>query len=245
METVDPKTTNTEATAFRSLDPGDEFDNAPVSKLAIFSLSAGILSLLAPLSAVLLPLSVLAIALGIVTVWKISRDPGVAGTWIAQAGLGLGVFSAVWAVTATTSRNSYLTSNAAEHAEFFLETLAAGKQFEALELMQPEFQRRMAGTDLEAYYQQKTGEEAEMTAEFLRSGAAEMVMQRGSDADWKFSEVVSIFSTPAKQYVTVSVVNRNATDEKLNVQLLRLVDPGPVDENSPRGLWSVEKLEFP
>ena len=228
--------------ALSARDPGFEKDHAPLSRMAVCALGIGIISLLAPLSTTLIILPMLAIPFGAVVVWKISRDGNVRGTWLAQLGLGLGVVSAAWAVTATLNQSHYLINQAGKNAQIFLQTLARGEKYKALELRKVEMDRQIDGTNLEEYYSQLTEEDADSVRSFLSSEAAIKVMNSGADAQWELSKGIQLKRIGGSLWdVTVEMVNAARPSEKVVVDLRR--DFGYPD-GKPTAIWNVTALSL-
>lgn len=204
-------------------------------------------SLLAAFSTILLPLAILATAVGIAVVWKLSRDEQLAGVGLAQCGLLLSSAAIFWSLTARTSTNHYLYQQAGEHARVFLQTLAAGNEFEALELRQPESSRQLTGTNLEQYYTQLGPEEKADYEGFLASGTTKSVIASGSDSDWQFSRGLSVASSTQETLVSVEMINRaQPGSPPIIVQMRRqtglLNDP---DRTDTTALWSLASLRYP
>jgi cytochrome c biogenesis protein CcdA len=176
----------TDRPAFRNLDVENEFDRPPFSKLAIVSLMIGLVSLVSPISFYLLPISLIAIGLGALVLWQLSRDKGLGGSYLAQAGLGLGIISTVWCLTASIGTAAYLHKEAARNAKLYLELLSQGEVYQALELHVPKQNRQIAGTDLASHYRSKTGEKADLALEILESETTKSVVATGKDTEWEY-----------------------------------------------------------
>ena len=233
---------------FHTLDDGPEFDHPPVSRLAFVALAAGIFSLLAAFSTILLPAAMLAMAIGIAVVWKLSRDEQMGGQWLAQIGLALSATAIAWSVSARTGVEQYMYEEAGQHAKLFLDTLSAGKKYEALELKQVESGRQLTGTNLAAYYDGLDEEQKEMVLGFLNDSVTRSVISAGPQADWQLAQGVSVASQDKQHFVVVEMVNRAATGDaqvvhvRLRRQLGLLADPEKKDSTA---LWNVEHLTRP
>lgn len=230
---------------FQDVDDGLQEDVPPISTMAVASLVVGIFSLAAPFSIVLLPLCLLSIAIGAMSVFRISRDPGVGGLGLAQIGLGLGVMTAFWTVTATTTRQNNTYAVASEHAATFLEILSRGDLYEALELKQYEPQRQITGTNLKVYYESLTAEPREIYEEFKISHATKMVMQQGKNAKWEFVKGDSIQGDHRTRHIRVELRNvaNTTSDSTVVVELQRKT--GMLREDRTAPFWKVESLEIP
>ncbi len=231
--------------AFQNLETELGVDRAPLSRIAVVSLLIGIASSLAPLSTVLLPVSIIAMAVGAVAVWKLSGDSGVRGVWLAQLGLGLGVFSSVWAVAATSGRHAYLFAEASQHAKLFLQVLSGGDKYEALELMVPETGRQITGTNLKEYYEQQTGMTESDYKQFLNAGPTRAVMSVGKQADWQFARSLSTKVNGSLTYIALEMVNQSPPSQGLTVSVkLQRQTEGVADDGKPMAFWHVTGLEF-
>ncbi len=233
--------------AFQSLDAANEFDRLPFSRMAYVAFAAGLLSLFAAFSTILLPLSMLAGALGIAVVWKLSRNSQMGGLWLAQLGLAMAVASIGWSISARTGKDGYLYSEAAQNAKVFLDTLAKGNKYDALELKRVESARQLTGTDLRQYYSQLSEEEGEIAKVFLDSPLTAEIIAMGSSAQWEFVRGVSVVTQGQQNYVTVEMVNRNTQPERpLIVKMCRqtglLSDP---EKRDTTALWNFEELSRP
>ncbi|MEO8270380.1 MAG: hypothetical protein ABI557_11720, partial [Aureliella sp.] len=120
--------------AFHALNESSEFDRPPFSRLAYVAFGTGLLSLFAAFSTIMLPLAMLSLGLGIAVVWKLNRDEYMAGRWLAQIGLALSAAAIVWSISARVGADRYMYQEAGQYAKVMLQTLSAGKTYEALEL---------------------------------------------------------------------------------------------------------------
>ena len=234
--------------AFHALNESSEFDRPPFSRLAYVAFATGVLSLFASFSIILLPLAMLSLGLGIAVVWKLTRDEYMAGRWLAQIGLALSATAIVWSISARTGVEQYMYQQAGQHAKVMLQTLSAGKIYEALELKQPEMARQLTGTDLEAYYEGLSEDDRHRIDDFLNSQATKSVIAAGPTADWQFMKGVDVIHYENQIYIGVDMVNRAAQGggQQVRVQMQRqsevLTDPG---KTSSTALWNVQDLTHP
>ncbi len=233
----------TDRPAFRNLDVESEFDRPPISKLAIASLMVGVISLVSPLSFYLIPLSLIAIGMGSLVLWKLSRDGALGGIKLALAGLGLGVISSVWCLTASLGTAAYLHQEAARNAKLYLELIAKGEVYQALELHVPKQNRQIAGTDLASHYRSKTGEKADLALEILESEATQSVVASGPDAVWEYHRGLDIRTERSVQTIFVQMRNASQPSQVVNVVLTRRFY---VDETGQRvAFWNIERTSLP
>lgn len=231
--------------AFRALDESPEFDRPPFSRLAYVAFATGVLSLFAAFSIVLLPLAMLSLGLGIAVVWKLTRDEYMAGRWLAQIGLALSAVAIVWSISARAGVDRYMYQQAAQYAKVMLQTLSAGKIYEALELRQPEGARQLTGTNLEEYYEGLPREQRDAIDDFLDSKATKSAIAAGPSADWQFVKGTEVIRHENLTEVSVDMVNRAAQGggQQVRVILQRqsemLTDPA---KTSSTVLWSVQNL---
>ncbi len=232
---------------FQSRDGGFEFDRPPFSRLAYVAFAGGMTSLCAAFSTILLPLAMIATGLGIAVVWKLSRDKQIGGLGLAQVGLVLSTAAIAWSLSARLGTDSYLFNEAGAHAKVFLDTLAAGNQYEALELRQVESARQLTGTNLQKYYSGLSEEEQEGYKEFLNSQLTKSVIASGPSAQWRFSRGREVVTHSAETLVSVEMINQATPAAqpivvKMRRQLGLLTDP---DRKNSTALWSFVELGNP
>ncbi len=222
--------------ALSSTTADENFDPAPFSRMAIFAFVAGVASLLTPITFALLPLSLLAVAIGAVVLWRISKDTAWRGAWLAQVGLGLGVLTGAWSIAAHASETDYLHAQAGEHAREYLNKISHGQIFEALQLRLPIRERQIAGTDLEQYYRQISGEPADRTYEIINSADTQAVIAAGPTADWVYRRGIRIQRDGSHKLITTELVNANQPSEIVHVQFRRQTYQ---DESGSHAMWQV------
>ncbi|MCC7336106.1 MAG: hypothetical protein IT422_13480 [Pirellulaceae bacterium] len=234
--------------AFRAWNESSELDRPPFSRLASVAFATGVLSLFSAFSVILLPLAMLSLGLGIAVVWKLTRDQYMAGRWLAQIGLALSATAIVWSVSARTGIEHYLYQQAGQHAKVMLQTLSAGKIYEALELKQPEMARQLTGTNLEAFYEGLPEDARRGIDDFLDNKVTKSVIAAGPSADWQFVKGAGVTRYENQTYISVDMVNRaaQAGEQQVRVKMQResevLTDP---TKRSSTTLWSVQELTSP
>ena len=233
--------TTPDRSAFRNLDVASDIDRPPLSTLAIIALVSGLVSLCVPFSFVLLPLSIVAIAISAAACWRLAGDSSTRGMWMAQAGLGLGVLTSVWCLTATTGKALYLQREAVKNAKIYLDTLARGDIYQALELHQPKPSRQIAGTDLEAHYLAKMDDMEDMSREIVNSSSTKAVMELGTSADWQFAKVLDSHAVGVIHTIRVEMHNSNNPAQLVRVLLRRRTHTAG-DQRA--GYWSIDRLDF-
>ncbi len=233
---------------FHPLNESTEFDRPPFSRLAYAAFASGLLSLFAAFSIILLPLAMLSLGLGIVVVWKLTRDETMGGSWLAQIGLALSATAIVWSVSSRVGVERYMYHAASQHAKVMLQTLSAGKTYEALELRNPEVMRQLTGTDLQAYYDGLSEDERRGIDEFLNSKETKKVMAAGPTADWQFVKGGGVSHYENQTHVKVDMVNRAAKGGALQVRVFMQRETNmltdPAKQNST-ALWNVRELSSP
>ncbi|GIW98286.1 MAG: hypothetical protein KatS3mg111_1619 [Pirellulaceae bacterium] len=223
-------------------------DIPPLSRMAVFSLLVGVLASFSIFSSLLVPLCVIAAVFSAVTLWYIDRNQAVRGRALAQTGLALSVLSATWSLTSLNGHHRYLYQVAAQHAEDFLTTLASGQKYVALELMRPEHDRKVTGTDLARYYQEAEPETREVAESFLRDEVTKFVMAQGPDAQWKFVRGISVREYGSRATVTVEVRNERARGKRDRVWVELQRSEGQVvrqPNEAPVAIWHVVSVKFP
>ncbi|MDX1928125.1 MAG: hypothetical protein SFV81_16480 [Pirellulaceae bacterium] len=263
-----------ERPAFNSLEPGLDTDLAPpVSPLAVLAMVLGIFSLVSAIAVSVVPFAIVVAVLCAALIWKLSWDTGVGGMRLAQIGLWCSVFGATWGLTTTRLTEAYFYSQAAEHAKVFLQTLSAGKQYEAFELTQPEQNRLVTGTDIAAHYEglmasdlptrsammvpdmnqeempspetMKNSRSKEELEAFIGSPSTKEVMAHGKDADWKFVRGESVLRMDnTTNRVDVIMVDSAKPSKKYSVSMNRVT--GQFMPQPGRGsvaIWDVDRVK--
>jgi hypothetical protein len=255
-----------ERPAFNSLEPGLDSDVAPpVSNLAIICMVLGILSLTAAISVSIAPFAVVVAVLSAVMTWRLSWDSSLSGLRLAQIGLCCAVIGCTWSFTAKRMTEAYLYKQAAEHAKLFLETLSAGKKYEAFELTQEEALRQVTGTDIEAHYQNLIStvlpKRAEMSSPeempspetmkqsqakgdleaFLNEPITKELLERGGDSEWIFVRGAGIARKGGSTVlVSVVMVDKARPSKSYEVELKR--DTGGYVKEAgkpPVAMWDI------
>lgn len=231
--------------AFHSIDHALIEGPAPLSRLAIVSLLLGILSLLALLSNLFIPICVAAAILGAASMVRIVLDSGIRGARLAQLGLGLGILSCTWSVTAESGRRHYLTGLAGTYAAEFLDLLSAGRKYEALELKRLEPERQITGTNLEEYYLNLPAEEREIANEFLNDPVTYAVLNNG--AKWTLLQGLEIRQQGRVTFVTVDMKNELPDPDPAVVRVTLERHEGVliVDQAEPTRHWNVGQVQIP
>ena len=263
-----------ERPVFNSLDPTLEADlSPPISRLAIGVFLLGFVSLIAVVASSAVPLAILIAVAAAAVSWRLASDASVGGLRLAQVGLVLAVFSCSWSLGASSLRDSYFYSQAGTHAKLFLETLSAGKTYEAFEMTLPEAERQITGTDLEKYFQNilasqlpsptltapedggseppspkavKDGNTKQELTEFLKSPSTLAIIGHGSDAKWKLVKGQSIqWQSSRVMIISVVMIDPAKPDQQIAVQLNRNTGAFAAAAGSPPvALWEIEKAEL-
>lgn len=234
--------------AFHASDEPTEFDRPPFSRLAYAAFATGLLSLFAAFSIILLPLAMLSLGLGIAVVWKLTRDEYMAGRWLAQIGLALSATAIVWSVSARVGADRYMYHEAGQNAKLLLDTISAGRIYEALELKKAEVSRQLTGTNLKEYYDGVPEEERHAIDEFLDNQVTKEVIAAGPTADWQFAKGDGVTRYENQTFVIVDMANRSVQGGKQQVrvrmrrQTEMMTDPTKRDSTA---LWNFESLTSP
>jgi hypothetical protein len=259
-------TVHSERPAFNSLEPSLDSDLAPpVSNLAIICMVLGILSLAAALSVSIAPFAVVVAVLCAVMTWRLSWDTSLSGLRLAQIGLCCAVIGGTWSLTAKRVTEAYLYSQAAAHAKLFLETLSAGKTYEAFELTQEEALRQVTGTDIEVHYKNLVSTQLPKRTEmstpedmpspetmklsqtkgeldaFLDNPSTKELLEHGADSNWSFVRGAGVTRKPGStSLISVVMVDRAKPKKFYEVELKRDTG-GYVKENGkpPIAMWDI------
>jgi hypothetical protein len=164
----------------------------PVSRLAIFSLIAGIISSIALFNLDLVALPILATVLGLAAYMMTAKNEGVSGQSLALVGMGLGVAFGIACFTRTNLRDRYLFAQATEFAQQFLDVVGQNKLLEAYEMTRSEPERQVAGTSLEEAYK-NAGESAKENIDaFKKREGLVRAVTAGPNAEWVLESPVRV-----------------------------------------------------
>ena len=259
-----------ERPVFNSIEPGLDSDlTPPVSVLAILAMLLGIFSLTAGLSVKVIPFAILTAVLCAALTWRLSWDSTVSGLRLAQIGLCCAVVGCTWGISTTRITEAYYYSQAAGHAKLFLQTLSAGKQFDAFELTQPEVDRQVTGTDIEAHYKEllstalptrteqslpedmpssetmKKSQTKGELEEFLKESSTDEIMSHGTNAQWEFVRGIGVVrkSSTTNQILIVMVDKTNPT-KMFQVEMNRVIGQFMPTPGKPSvSIWDVDRLK--
>lgn len=237
--------------AFQSVD--QEVDVERVSRLAIVSMIPAVISLFAPMANFFLLFSVMAIVIGAIASIRVVFSRELSGQRVANIALGLGVATMLWAYFGGRGRSDYLYATASENAKIFLETVADGKVTEAYELTQLEVDRKITGTDLEAFYAAAELEVRDPYEKFVAQGVTQSILDQGRAAKLKgkpmqfeFVQGISISGNPKVYEVEVEMRDASIPNAApVRVVLRRRMDLLVVDEGPPTAHWNVKDYYLP
>ena len=263
-----------ERPVFNSLEPGLDIDLAPpVSPLAVLAMVLGFFSLTAAIAVSIVPFAIVVAVLCAALIWRLSVDTSIGGSRLAQIGLCCAVVGGAWGLTNSLLTKSYYYSHAAEHAKLFLETLSAGKQFEAFELTQPESSRLVTGTDIEAHYKglmdanlparmqmavpedmsqempssatMKNSHAKEELEAFLANTSTKEVMSHGKEAKWEFVRGADVGRMSGDTYrIAVVMVDTTQPNKKYQVSLDRAVGQFIKQPGKPTiAIWDIDRVK--
>lgn len=217
-----------------------------ISKLAVTSFLIACFSLFSLITVSLVPVCLLAVLLGVVALVRIHRDATLGGARFAQIAVVLGTLVGFWALTAAQQRAKYLYQVAGEHAKSYLQILAAGDTFQAMELRKLEPERQLAGTQLALVYGGEGSEAAQEMKQFLDRTTTKIVLESGPESDWR---IVSGEGIEYKNKITnVTVRMDNVADPETTDIFVTLGRVGGVlnEEQEPaKALWYVVNEQLP
>ena len=211
-----------------------------LSKLAVAALVVALFSCFALLTASLLWANVLAVLLGAAALMRIYRDGSLGGARFAQVAIVLGALAGFWAMTASQLHARYLYQVAGLHAKKYLETLARGDTFQAMELRKAEAERQLAGTQLALVYGGGESEAAKEMQRFLESQATKLILKSGPQSNWELYRGTSIEWKNQAQFVTVrmrDMAHDNMPD--VAVELARVTGAIRTEGGELTALWHV------
>ncbi|HBE66752.1 MAG TPA: hypothetical protein DDW52_01255 [Planctomycetaceae bacterium] len=226
--------------AFLSDDPHEEA-LPPVNKFGLASALAGVCGLIAILAPAMGLVCVIAIVLGVIACFT-----GGAKSKAAMLGIGLGILALTWSIYGLRAKNEYMYQEGGKAAEHFLETLASGAKYKALELTEMEMDRQITGTNLQTYYDSLEREDAERVYDFMDNKQVQRVLEIGPDAQWEFSQGLSVTRDRNAAEVVVQCVNKaNPEDLPINIHLQRTLNLLVGDESDTTAFWNVIEIKAP
>jgi ABC-type multidrug transport system fused ATPase/permease subunit len=216
----------------------------PLSGWAVFSLIVSLLSFLAPVSFNLLPLSVFAFALAAIVVLRLRNSESISGWALAVMAMGIALMTGAWTVTARVTQQRHLAVTAENFAAEYLSLLSNGLFYNALELKLPFSQRQPSDVDLQAFYEEFTGELDEsyevfeimgidesqpgnlervrkISLERLKVDPVTMLARNHPDAEWRAVEIQQIASKGRQAVVQLVLSCDQNFDSKVVVTLAR------------------------
>lgn len=217
-----------------------------ISKLAVGSFVLALFTPLALVTISLLPLSGLVILLGALAVWRILRDPSLGGRIFAQVAIGLGLLTATWGTIAAQRQTQYLFQTAGHHARDFLQILAAGDKYTAMELHKSESDRQITGTNLKLTYGGSESEDAQAMRHFLAEPSTKAVLASGQKSKWQFVRGVRIEGSNSSGEVTVEMQNVAGDEpQSVFVKLRRQTEMLAKEGDHPTAFWHVSAMWLP
>ena len=111
-----------------------ESEFVSISKLAVIALILAILSGLSIISPGVVFVSVVAVVLALIAGIRIQRDSQLGGGHAAMLALVISCFTGAWSITAARQTNQKLYGLGAVHAKTYLEAIASGETFQAMEM---------------------------------------------------------------------------------------------------------------
>ncbi len=235
-----------EESAFQQVEPVEAFETPRMSKLAVISLLLGLLGLVALLAPSMMVVSGLALVLGVLAFVLQMLGPGSdqLGKNFAILGAGLGALATIWSYTALSKKNEYLFNQGAVHAERFMQVLAEGRVYEAMELTQMEPDRQITGTNLEKYYTSLEEEAGEPFREFSTGPLATRILQSGPNAKWRCEAGTRVTRSGNATEVVLEMKNEADPDgEPIYVRLQRSLGVVLGEEGKNTALWHVIDLQ--
>ena len=237
--------------AFQSVE--QEADMERVSRLGVASMIPAVLSLLAPMANFFLLFSFLAMAIGGIASARIALSRELTGQRIANLALGLGIATMLWTYFGGRGRSDYLYAIAGDNAKVFLQTVADGKTAEAYELTLLESERKITGTDLDAFYAAAELEERDAYEKFVSQSITQSITDQGRVAKLKgkplqfeFVNGVAITGNPKVYEIEVEMRDVSTPNAApIRVILRRRMDLLVVDEGPPTAHWNVHHYFAP
>lgn len=154
--------------AFTSEVEDEELLSKPISKIAIASFVLGLVGLIAPLTPMFLPVAVVAALLGLgSSIMLASRNSTQSGSWLANAGLVLGLTCSIWSGLSSKLARENIAKQAGDYASHFVGLLVKGEFYKAAELQIAAGARQLPGLDLKEYYEAYQGS---ISDEVLKGG---------------------------------------------------------------------------
>ncbi len=236
----------------------------PFSGWAIFASAIGLFSLLTIFSVKLIPFSLIAVLLGTIVSLRLSKPDANYGLWIANLGLGLGLASGISALAAHKTSSDHYTEVAKKFVIEYVELLASGHVYNALELQFPFVQRQPEGTDLEGLYEAYQGEidlnvlpkkgnsdeespeekamgRKRMIERFRKDSVTEFVLNH-PNAKWVCSEATVVESKGNYSKYKTVIESPDIPNKRLKFELIR--NRSKTNETDRTAEWRMGDQEF-
>lgn len=207
-----------------------------ISRLAVGSLFLSMIGLLGILSFSFVPIAILATVCALVACIRVAQNQSLGGGTAAIIALALGTMTTGWSIAETTMTNKKLYAKAAEHAKLYLQTLAQGDTYQAMEMRKEEQERQVAGTKLNIMYASgRTKEQGDMD-QFLADPITQDIINSGPKSDWQFVRGLDITRKGLSQTITVKMANEAGEGEEIIVAMKRATQQ---IQGSDAALWNV------
>ncbi len=222
-----------------STDPEGVEDLPRNSLLAIGAAILGVFGLPATIAPSFAFVAVTAIALGLLALGLANRfEYSSLSRKLAALGVYLGLFGSVAGVTTSLQKERLLEKQAIAVAQQYIEALASGNRGEAI---------RMTG--LPPAVEESEVEEGKLSREqagvrkFLNDPMIKSVVERGREAKWRPTKIMSKHRTGNILEMDVGFVDESLANAKPYLVSLKLSPPGKYAEDQRR-VWYVDRISI-
>ncbi|MEC8556501.1 MAG: hypothetical protein VXZ82_15945 [Planctomycetota bacterium] len=197
-----------------------ESEFVSISKLAVIALILAILSGLSIISPGVVFVSVVAVVLALIAGIRIQRDSQLGGGHAAMLALVISCFTGAWSITAARQTNQKLYGLGAVHAKTYLEAIASGETFQAMEMRKEEHAREVIGAQLGLKYGGESKVKAELD-QFLGKPGTKLIQESGRDSQWELSKGLSTQQADETHRIVLLMQNQKNTSQQIVVTLFR------------------------
>lgn len=226
-------------TVSMSLDPEGVIDAPRNSVLAIFASLIGLVGLLGVIAPSFTVAAFTAIGLGLFVAlmarrWELSS----LSKTLAGLGVYLGLFGAVGGMALATRKENLLNRQAIDVAKQYIEALASGNRGEAIRLTGLPPAVEDPSVDERALSREQAG-----VRKFLNDPVVKAVVERGSQAKWRPTKIVSKHRTGTVLELDVGFVDESLANAKPYLVSLKLTPPAKYAADQRR-VWYVDRISI-
>lgn len=202
---------------------GYELDEtaSPLRISGFLALICGLLGIFGAITSPMLGFCLAAIILGIFALRNSDSDEPPLGTTPARIGILLAILFGACGVSRVLSRTVIIGGQAEAFAREYLDLVARGEVYYAMELQKDHYNRYLESMPLDQYYN-KTEEAMRSVQEFKEDGLTAAIIRIGPDANWERDRAIHVYSHYGRNMVDLVLRAQNPGDPapvKVRMQL--------------------------